>query len=66
MPLRKREIDCYLNKETVNDLIIAHLIAIGVIRYNAEVTDFYLGPSANDGVYQLRVRLEPLIQTINH
>lgn len=66
MQLRKQDIDCYLNKETVNDLIIAHLIAVGVIRYNAEVTDFYIGPSVNDDVYQLKVRLEPLIQTINH
>ena len=61
---KTRELECYLNKGTLNDLIIAHLCNIGVIRYNEEVTDLFILPSIQEGMFKLTVRFEPDIQVI--
>lgn len=66
MPLpRKREIELFLNVGTVNDLIIAHLYNIRVIKDTEEVTDITISGSRDECV-KLTVRFEPDTQVIFH
>lgn len=67
MPLlpKKRNLELALNRETLKDLIKAHLIAMKVIRYNEEVTDLFIGP-LHEELVKLTVMYEPDVQIINH
>jgi len=62
-PTESREIELPLNRGTLNDLIAAYLISIGVIRYSEEVTDITL-KFDNTDLLKLTVRFEPDIQVI--
>lgn len=62
---RVREIELFLNEETLKDLIISHLHRIGVIRDYEEVCNLNYG-HLKDGCRQLTVRFEPDTQVIFH
>lgn len=63
MPLRNLE--CFLNEETLKELIISHLHRMGVFRDYEEVTDLELS-DVEEGCRKLTLRFERNIQVIHH
>lgn len=60
-----RNLETYINDQTVKDLIISHLVAISVIKSNEEVMD--LGVSeVHGGLRKLNIYFEKDTQTIFH
>lgn len=61
-----RELETYINDQTVKDLITQHLIAMKVIRYNEEVLDLGVSEVQSDGLRKLNIRFDKDVQTIFH
>ncbi len=66
MPKPQREIECYLNNETLKDLIAVYLSNVGVVRHNEEITDLELTMPDSNGIRTIRFKFEPLTQIIHH
>ena len=61
-----RELECWINNETVKDLIISHLHRITVIRDYEEVVDIQVSAPDVEGLRKLIIRFQPDTQIIHH
>jgi len=60
-----RKLECYLNNETLNDLIVSHLHRIGVIRDYEEVKNLCLS-EPQEGLRKLSITFDRDEQVIFH
>lgn len=52
-----RDLECYINDNTLKDLIAAHLYATTMVHDNEEVLELELGLPNSDGVRPIRFKL---------
>jgi hypothetical protein len=64
MPVRNLE--TYINDQTVKDLIISHLVAISVINNYEDVKDLGVSEVQSDGLRKLNIYFDKDVQTIFH
>jgi hypothetical protein len=60
-----RNLETFINEQTIKDLIISHLHNIGVFRDYEEVRDLELS-EVSEGLRKLTLRFERNIQVIHH
>lgn len=61
-----RDIECYLNDQTLKDLVATYLQTVCLIKSSEEVSDLTLSAPNDAGVRTIRFKIEPDIQTIHH
>lgn len=59
-----RDIECYLNDQTLKDLVAVHLQTMSLIKSSEEVIDLTISLPNSEGVRTIRFNIEPVIQTI--
>lgn len=61
-----RTIECYLNNQTMKDLVALHLYEMKVIKNTEEVVDVEWTLPNKQGIRKLRVKFQPEVQIIYH
>lgn len=63
---KNRQIESYINDQTLKDLLISHWLMNGFVGGKEEVLDLDVSPPNEQGVRTLKYTIGPELQTINH